>query len=768
MQSQGRVLQEMARSPDWSQYNFEVRQISASTYWGLFDLQANQPSEGGLGQFSTLTTVSSLWVELLQSGLRTTTEIPYIDCYAEIAVTDEEPNKRPGRLSLMPKKKAIREPTQRRSQDSARSRKSDDSPTKVPEDQRGRATTRTARSLSADFGLGFVSPAIVTSVCFKKCRMLQPLFDEVPWNVVIPHQNLLMVEIQLQQAARSGGIFHVLLWIEDHKAVDSHLTLTDQWSYHVDGVTSGPHWVAQAQEGFHRMVHGSKHVADEPEHDFRLWRIVWRRRPAPKDRTHAMLFEYLVAPRPYMENWRGRLQQDMAAAEAGGADDKVARDCDVFTSGAEAILHVCECRDMIICHELSCIRILHASTRQVSRVLPLSAKRIKVHGFQLFVVLSDEPPRIMIYDVVNENRAPIVLCPPSVIPTEVLVRPVGSLEQLWLLAVGPDQLVHIWTIPREVSSSKNEFPPSQSLEGHTDHVTCVEVGDEWIYSGSCDTTICCWEPSTGTLLNTMTGHDDWIFSIIYLKREAQLLSCSRDASVRLWSAFGDQCLKVVEMGGVRALTSLRLTPPVVGITLGNHRVALVDVATGTRTAICRGHGGRITQMLPYRQFLITSSVDRTVRIWELSTGQCLVVLRGHGDSVNGMCIVGDTLYTASDDGSLFQWQLSSLTLPGGGGGGGGTLGSAAGKKLARISLLSPRSAGKTGSFSGEEDAPQKDLSVSPRHASMDSVPPFSSTSKLKLSFTKQGSSGKSHHSPDDPQASGNRSPRRGGGGGVML
>jgi WD40 repeat protein len=35
------------------------------------------------------------------------------------------------------------------------------------------------------------------------------------------------------------------------------------------------------------------------------------------------------------------------------------------------------------------------------------------------------------------------------------------------------------------------------LIGHTDLVTCVEVGAECVYTGSCDCTVCVWDIITG-------------------------------------------------------------------------------------------------------------------------------------------------------------------------------------------------------------------------------------------------------------------------------
>ncbi|RHZ53296.1 hypothetical protein Glove_443g71 [Diversispora epigaea] len=61
--------------------------------------------------------------------------------------------------------------------------------------------------------------------------------------------------------------------------------------------------------------------------------------------------------------------------------------------------------------------------------------------------------------------------------------------------------------------------------------------------------------------------------------------------------------------------------------------------------------------------LITSSMDKTLRLWDLSSYRCLGILDGHEGIVNCMQLVGCHLVTGSNDNTIRQWDISKSVLP---------------------------------------------------------------------------------------------------------
>lgn len=61
---------------------------------------------------------------------------------------------------------------------------------------------------------------------------------------------------------------------------------------------------------------------------------------------------------------------------------------------------------------------------------------------------------------------------------------------------------------------------------------------------------------------------------------------------------------------------------------------------------------------PNSQHLLTSSLDRTSKLWSLENGCCIQTLDGHTDDVFSCAFSynGDTIITASKDNTCMIWR----------------------------------------------------------------------------------------------------------------
>lgn len=139
-------------------------------------------------------------------------------------------------------------------------------------------------------------------------------------------------------------------------------------------------------------------------------------------------------------------------------------------------------------------------------------------------------------------------------------------------------------------------------------------------SGSSDNKIRLWNPRTGELLRTVTGHSEEIKSIAISPNGRTLVSGSADKTIKIW------CLNAGEL-------------------------------LGTLTA----HSGEVTSIAisPDGQTLVSGSADKTIKIWSLSTGKLLQTLTGHSDAVNSVALSpdGKFLASSSSDTTIKVWQI---------------------------------------------------------------------------------------------------------------
>mmetsp|Transcript_1707 Transcript_1707/g.3928 ORF Transcript_1707/g.3928 Transcript_1707/m.3928 type:complete len:717 (-) Transcript_1707:50-2200(-) len=75
----------------------------------------------------------------------------------------------------------------------------------------------------------------------------------------------------------------------------------------------------------------------------------------------------------------------------------------------------------------------------------------------------------------------------------------------------------------------------------------------------------------------------------------------------------------------------------------------------------QGHSAPVTQILVINQNrFLSSSWDKTIRLWDIDGGECLRVFQGHGDWVHSLCMGSNGhFFSGSDDRTIKMWNLES-------------------------------------------------------------------------------------------------------------
>ncbi|KAF2967249.1 hypothetical protein GQX73_g6349 [Xylaria multiplex] len=155
------------------------------------------------------------------------------------------------------------------------------------------------------------------------------------------------------------------------------------------------------------------------------------------------------------------------------------------------------------------------------------------------------------------------------------------------------------------------------LEGHTDSVMCLQIYNEFLLTGSYDSSIRLWSLGSGSLVRTFLGHTAGIRALQF--DSSKIVSGSLDETIKIWNCQTGQCL----------------------LTISNHNDALLGLHLV----------GKV---------LASSSMDKTIKIWNFE-GKEAFTLRGHKDGVNSVSMdtTSRTLISASDDFTLRLWDLDT-------------------------------------------------------------------------------------------------------------
>ena len=128
-----------------------------------------------------------------------------------------------------------------------------------------------------------------------------------------------------------------------------------------------------------------------------------------------------------------------------------------------------------------------------------------------------------------------------------------------IASVSNDQSVRVWsTKARSVTHVLRDhehvvetvaFAPlaaTEAINALMGAAPGVKVSDgPFFATGSRDRTIKLWDASTGQMLHTFIGHDNWVRDLVWHPGGRYLMSCGDDKTVRVWDLRERRCLKTL-------------------------------------------------------------------------------------------------------------------------------------------------------------------------------------------------------------------------------
>jgi WD40 repeat protein/DNA-binding SARP family transcriptional activator/type II secretory pathway predicted ATPase ExeA len=183
----------------------------------------------------------------------------------------------------------------------------------------------------------------------------------------------------------------------------------------------------------------------------------------------------------------------------------------------------------------------------------------------------------------------------------------------------------------------------------------------------------------GHLRQTLSGHSDWVWKVVYSSDGRLLASASMDRAAYVWDARSGALLHVLE-GHEDGLQAIALGPDSGTLATGglDQTILVWDLTTGRILRRFSGHTGWCLSLdySPDGKALVSSSADHTVRLWDLTGAQGKEpqesgnILYEHGDGVQQVRFSpdGTLLASASWDETVKIWDIdraeSRFTLRG--------------------------------------------------------------------------------------------------------
>jgi Planctomycete cytochrome C/WD domain, G-beta repeat len=199
-----------------------------------------------------------------------------------------------------------------------------------------------------------------------------------------------------------------------------------------------------------------------------------------------------------------------------------------------------------------------------------------------------------------------------------------------------------------------------------DSVHCLAVSPDGkrIASGGCDRTVRVWEYPSCKLEQSIENHADWVMGIVFAPDGKHLLTCSRDKTAKVWDlAAKESVLTFPEHQNPVFGVGIKADSKV-GYSVGTDKQLRSWNATGEgkQIKVLGAHGDEILKLVqhPKEPVMVTTSADKTVKVWNPETGANTKTLTGLADYVFAAAISPDGKQVAAGgyDGEVRVWNIA--------------------------------------------------------------------------------------------------------------
>ncbi|XP_013384756.1 CMT1A duplicated region transcript 1 protein [Lingula anatina] len=224
------------------------------------------------------------------------------------------------------------------------------------------------------------------------------------------------------------------------------------------------------------------------------------------------------------------------------------------------------------------------------------------------------------------------------------------------------RLIAIGSKDRKVRFVDNETGKEKGpvISGHAGSIRCVFLceKEQYVLSGSYDTSIRCWSLETGACQRIFRGHQDTILCLLVVK--GRLASGSKDGSCKIWMLNSGKCTRTFKHRHPVSAVAMSIEEIkeicITGCEGG--KVKMWNIKTAQLLKRLDGHHGPVSTIKFDRWHIITGSKDYYALAWSAqgNHNRCLTALR-HPAEVLCLEFMYLRVVTGCADGKVRIWNM---------------------------------------------------------------------------------------------------------------
>eukprot|EP00695_Tsukubamonas_globosa_P003818 TRINITY_DN84_c0_g1_i6.p1 TRINITY_DN84_c0_g1~~TRINITY_DN84_c0_g1_i6.p1 ORF type:complete len:343 (+),score=183.17 TRINITY_DN84_c0_g1_i6:62-1030(+) len=241
----------------------------------------------------------------------------------------------------------------------------------------------------------------------------------------------------------------------------------------------------------------------------------------------------------------------------------------------------------------------------------------------------------------------------------------------FIVSASRDKSILVWTLTRD---DETYGVPKKMLRGHSHYVQDVALSSDgqFALSASWDGTLRLWDLKTGRSTLRFIGHKKDVLSVAFSPNNCQIISGSRDRSVKLWNTVGECKYTIGEEGASGHsdwVSCVRFSPnaanPLIVSAGWDKLVKVWNLAANCKlAATLGGHTGYVNSVTvsPDGSLCASGGKDGTAMLWDLSKGEHLYSLEA-GDVINALAFSPNRYWLcAATQSHVKIWDLETKSV----------------------------------------------------------------------------------------------------------
>ncbi|KAL0380140.1 UNVERIFIED_CONTAM: Guanine nucleotide-binding protein subunit beta-like protein [Sesamum angustifolium] len=204
----------------------------------------------------------------------------------------------------------------------------------------------------------------------------------------------------------------------------------------------------------------------------------------------------------------------------------------------------------------------------------------------------------------------------------------------------------------------------------TNHLDVVLSSDgQFALSGSWDGELRLWDLQTGITARRFVGHTKDVLSVAFSVDNRQIVSASRDKTIKLWNTLGE-CKYTIQDQDAHSdwVSCVRFSPNTLQPTIvsgsWDRTVKIWNLTNCKLRSTLAGHSGYVNTVAvsPDGSLCASGGKDGVILLWDLAEGKRLYSLDA-GSIINALCFSPNRYWLcAATESSIKIWDLESKSV----------------------------------------------------------------------------------------------------------